>query len=80
MDFVEIKSLQDPSISSRILANKISNNFNINLYNESVHKTRQQLKFHYRPPQRAQELSEIQKQNRCSFCQNLLEQIEWLQK
>ena len=71
-EFIEIRTLQDSTLTSRKLANEINDNFHQLITGQYVSQLRQKLKFHYGPPKHQQNFTVDQIEKRKIFVKRCL--------
>ena len=69
---IETETLADGTLNDQQLADKIDRLTGVTISHDSVRRVRHELGFHYRPKMVIQELSEVQKKQRCDFCRWVL--------
>ena len=79
-EFIEIKTLLEPSLSSAQLTKKIEECFHVSITHQYVSKIRNELKFNYRPWKQEQDLTPKQMQSRIEFSRKMLTQSSYLNK
>lgn len=65
---IETETLADGTLNDQQLADKIDRLTGVTISHDSVRRVRHELGFNYRPKMVIQELSEVQKKQRCEFC------------
>ena len=69
---IETETLADGTLNDQQLADKIDRLTGVTISHDSVRRVRHELGFNYRPKMVIQELSEVQKKQRCDFCRWVL--------
>ena len=69
---IEAETLADGTLNDQQLADKIDRLTGVTISHDSVRRVRHELGFNYRPKMVIQELSEVQKKQRCDFCRWVL--------
>jgi transposase len=78
LDFIDVRTIQTASLSSGWLAKEVQQRFGVQLSKSTITGARGNLGFHFRPPRHCQRLRPEHIAARVAFCQEQLDQPQYL--